>query len=95
MMGWNRLWHCCQLQAIPKSHSIFLDSNMGVIEWIRAQQKGFSGHFLAFLHSHKDWKVLLFLKTTYPPPCDSSNRCFKRKRKLLVLRRGTKIVAVH
>lgn len=53
--------------GLPTGHNIFLDSNIGVIEWIRAQQKGLSGHFPAFLHSHKDWKVLLLLKKTYPP----------------------------
>jgi len=66
MMVWNKFWRYCQFQTFPKSHKIFLNLNIGGIELFRTWHKSLSGHFPAFLHSHKDRKILLFLRKTVP-----------------------------
>lgn len=63
MTVWNKFWHYCQLQAFPKSHKVFLNLNIGGIESFRTWHKGLSGDFPAFLHSHKDWKIVLVLRS--------------------------------
>lgn len=61
MMVRNKFWHYSQLQAFSKSHNVFLNLNINGIELFKTWHKGLSGHFPACLHSHKDWKIVLFL----------------------------------